>query len=392
MGKSLIRKVYSILGIEDMPKVKRWVKSLYKSYFDTQCAVYKELYKISPDFVVKHASGLMIHGGGQFMDTAAKYMPYYLSDADLSDFEKIFEMKKDMLSCYFLYGINPEEYLIHAFDKKTKDLRERYVSKKVKDESIASQLGVYREKAFVELKDKYLFYELAPQYFKRDVCKLSGKGDFEPFADFVKKHPRFIAKPVSGRYGAGTCILNLSDFGNNIESMFEKLLKDNRWIIEELINQDERMGVWNESSVNTVRIPSFRTKDGIKIMRPFIRMGRKGCVVDNAGNGGIFFSIDAQTGAINTLARDERGNRYESNPDNGMPFRDWCVPEWESLLELSREVHKSLPAYHKYVGFDFALSKDKGWQLVEGNWGDFICQQSTLGFGVKEEFMELLYG
>ena len=54
------------------------------------------------------------------------------------------------------------------------------------------------------------------------------------------------------------------------------------------------------------------------------------------------------------------------------------------------KIHESLPDYHKYVGFDFALTKDKGWVLVEGNWGDFICQQACLERGLKKEFMSLI--
>ena len=257
----------------------------------------------------------------------------------------------------------------------------------------ASQLKDHRDKAFRELKDKYQFYKLASQYFKRDVCQVSKSSDYNAFKEFVHKHDRFIAKPVVGRFGKGNCIISLTDdYNGNEKALFNALLHDNSWIIEELINQDERMAVWNESSVNTVRIPSFRTKDGIRIMRPFIRMGRKGSIVDNGGHGGIFFSFDAKTGAICSKGRDEKGNIFDANPDNGREYANWKVPEWDKLLKLSEEVHKSLPEYHKYVGFDFALSKDHGWVLVEGNWGDFIAQQSTLGFGMKKEFLDHLYG
>lgn len=391
MGKNFLRSAYSYLGIEKHPMAKKLTKKLYLCYYKGQSAFYKKMYDVAPVFFVKHVKGMKYHGGCNFMEVASSCLPYYFSKKDLSDKEKMMEIKKDMLNCYYLYGINPEEYLIHAFYEKSKDLREKYISKKVKDENIAKQLGKNHEKAFVELKDKYLFYQLTSQFFKRDVCKVNGKEDFDSFSSFVKSHPRFIAKPLSGRFGKGTCIIDMSN-DDNVEAMFDSLLKEDRWIVEELISQDERMAVWNESSVNTVRIPSFRTKNGIRIMRPFFRMGRKGSVVDNAGNGGIFFSLDAETGRINTIARDEKGNKYGTNPDNGKPFSDWQVPEWDSLMEFSKKVHESLPEYHKHVGFDFALSKDKGWQLVEGNWSDFICQQSTLGFGVKSEFMELLYG
>ena len=114
--------------------------------------------------------------------------------------------------------------------------------------------------------------------------------------------------------------------------------------------------------------------------------------MDNAGSGGIMTVVDAKTGRICTKAKDELGNVFERNPDNGRVFINWQVPEWESLLALNREIHDSLPDYHKYIGFDYALTTKYGWVLVEGNWGDFICQQACLERGLKDEILNLLNG
>ena len=162
------------------------------------------------------------------------------------------------------------------------------------------------------------------------------------------------------------------------------------WIVEELIVQDARFSEWNPSSVNTIRIPSFRTANGIFVFAPFMRTGRKGSPVDNGGAGGIMVSIDSNNGVICTNAIDELGHSFILHPDSNKEFKGWIVPNWDQLLALSAEVHNSLPEYHKYIGFDFALSQDKGWVLVEGNWGDFICQQATLGRGLKKEFKQLI--
>lgn len=44
---------------------------------------------------------------------------------------------------------------------------------------------------------------------------------------------------------------------------------------------------------------------------------------------------------------------------------------------------------HKYIAYDFALTKD-GWVMIEGNWGQYICQQTATQSGAKKKFKELI--
>ena len=70
-----------------------------------------------------------------------------------------------------------------------------------------------------------------------------------------------------------------------------------------------------------------------------------------------------------------------------MPFKGEQLPEWESLVELTRKVHALFPP-HRYIAFDFAHT-DKGWVLVEGNWGQLISQYVDK-VGRKKEWHELM--
>ena len=205
------------------------------------------------------------------------------------------ELLHDALGCNFKYGVNPEEYFLHNFRHKDAAIRETYLPKSLKDQLIMKQLGENMKKAFVELKDKYKFYQIARKYFKREAYSITNNSDIKGFEAFVSNHPRFIAKPIQGRYGKNTAIYNIEDYDGNVTRLYDALLSiASEWIVEELIEQDYRMAEWNPTSVNTIRIPSFRTKNGIQILYPFFRMGRKGSVVDNAGSGGIMLSVDAQ--------------------------------------------------------------------------------------------------
>jgi hypothetical protein len=97
---------------------------------------------------------------------------------------------------------------------------------------------------------------------------------------------------------------------------------------------------------------------------------------------------DANTGIIVTDGYDIYTNVVELHPNSGIKFKGWKVPRWAELVKTASDLHMSLPPKHKYIGFDFALTKD-GWAVVEGNWGNFphqVCVQH----GIRKEFEKLM--
>ena len=293
---------------------------------------------------------------------------------------------KDIIGCYVLYGIDPIEYFLYHFEKKDHDSRREFLSDR---ERMFGCVKMMSWKTFEELKEKDVFYHLASKFFNRDVCIIKSKADKKDFDAFVIKHPVFFGKPITGTLGVGADIYSISKF-NNSEDAFEHFLTQGYWILEEIIKQDAEMASFNESSVNTIRIPSFITKKGEHvILNPTIRTGRKGSVVDNAGAGGITAMIDIKTGIIVTEAIDKKYNRYKVHPDSGKPFVGTHIPRWNELVKIVEIAHRSLPSRHRYVGFDFALS-EKGWQLIEGNWGQLIGSQTATQKGIRYQFESLM--
>ena len=296
------------------------------------------------------------------------------------------KQRKDILACYVLYGIDPTEYFLYHFDKKDHDSRREFLSDR---ERMFGCVKMMSWKTFEELKEKDVFYHLASKFFNRDVCIIKSKANKKDFNAFVTKHPIFFGKPITGTLGVGADIYCISKYNNN-EDAFEYFLTKGFWILEEIIKQDAEMASFNESSVNTIRIPSFITKKGEHvILNPTIRTGRKGSVVDNAGAGGITAMIDIKTGIIVTEAIDKKYNRYKVHPDSGKPFVGTQIPRWNELVKIVEMAHRSLPSRHRYVGFDFALS-EKGWQLIEGNWGQLIGSQTATQKGIRYQFESLM--
>lgn len=308
----------------------------------------------------------------------------FLGGVDVDDIQLVNDIKE----CYLKYRISPDEYFLFDFEHRTEEERDSYLSDKCIYITMAAIEG--RRIHDKELEDKINFHRITKDFFLRDACGISKKSDYEIFASIARKHEKLIIKRNDSSCGYGIKIVTLKT-EKEIKDLFAEMIKSgHRWIAEELIKQVPEMSVWNESSVNTIRLSTFLNKSGFHILCPFMRMGRKGSIVDNGGQGGTYCCIDSQTGIVITDGMDERNNRYVFHPDSGITYKGWQVPKWNELITLAEKLHKTMPK-HKYVAWDFALS-DKGWALIEGNWGQFVCQQSCMNRGYKKEFMDLVNG
>jgi len=297
---------------------------------------------------------------------------------------------KDIKKVYLADGTRPDEYLLYRYYDLSLDERKRYMPRKLKDKLLLDYYGKDARRILGQLRDKYEFYLLSKPYFKRGVIKVKDDSDWIIFNSFCKEHSRFICKIVNGGCGVGVRIEDVTNPAH-VKELFEELINQGSWIVEELIRQDESISMFNRSSVNTIRFPSFKHGNTIVQDYPCIRFGRAGNIVDNAGQGGVFASIDISSGVIITNGFDELGHEYEAHPDSKVIFKGFKIPKWKELLEEARIAHMALPAEQTYVAFDYALS-NKGWAIVEGNWGDFVLQQTSLRRGLKYEFVKMLEG
>jgi hypothetical protein len=119
-------------------------------------------------------------------------------------------------------------------------------------------------------------------------------------------------------------------------------------------------------------------------LKPVFRIGRKGKVVDNANSGGIVVVVDQKTGILKTNGVDMHGNFYEKHPDSNIVFKGYQIPKWTELLDLVEQIHRTEMPNYPYIGWDFALT-DKGWVLIEGNWGQFLSEFADRE-GIKAKF------
>ena len=299
------------------------------------------------------------------------------------------EYNKDVVKCFLKYGFSPRDYMLFGFGtvNKADEQRKTFISDWMKDEVLNKIEGWNN---YLELCDKFGLYEKLKPFYKREVMQVERNTPFETFRSFAQRNKHLFIKPNTDSYGNGAMVLDYENEAE-IETIFKSLLKtQDSWIIEEKIIQSNAMAKWNDTSVNTVRMNTYLNRNGFFVLAPFMRTGHKGSIVDNGGAGGMYMLINERTGMIISDAYDESGRCFVKHPESNYPFKGEFIPMWSELLAIAEEAHRSIP-HHIYVGWDFALS-EKGWVLIEGNWGQFICQQTCSKRGYKKEFLQYMNG
>lgn len=313
----------------------------------------------------------------------------FLTPEQRGDKKYIKHITNDIIESWLLYEALPYEYFLFNFKDRDHIGRMSFETDtdRIRTLCRVSDMSVFLK----EIHNKFLFYQLAKSFFKREVIKIDQPEQIVDFVRFVKKHNVVFIKPLEGSQGKGAHLFSYID-DNHCETYCETLLRDGMsWMIEERICQSREMSQWNETSVNTIRIPSFLRDGKFTVIWTRMRMGKKGSVVDNAGSGGIVVNVDPQTGIITSDGIDEHHNHFEKHPDCGLKFEGWQVPRWDELLKTVEELHRTVFYKHVYVAWDFALT-DNGWVVIEGNWGQLLGQQTASQIGVRKQFHELVGG
>ena len=290
----------------------------------------------------------------------------------------------DMEYAYFAYGFQPREYFMFHLDKR--DIH-TFVSN-LERQCVKQAMNDFTQSVFA---DKAKVYAHFRQWYKRDAVMLETPKDYSAYVKFVSAHPKYVVKIVNSSRGQGVWT---EEAGSDLKDSFRRILRHGKVLLEEPIEQHELMKRFNPTSVNTVRVAAYLTREGVYPAHGFFRTGQKGSFTDNVGAGGLQTRVDVQRGIITSDAGDHFRKRYEKHPDSGIVFKGFALPEWDAALKIVREAALLFPEI-KYKSFDLAYT-DKGWVIVEINpSGEYI--QADMETGMKEivrsmmEKMDLMF-
>lgn len=200
-------------------------------------------------------------------------------------------------------------------------------------------------------------------------------------------------KPSNGYGGGGAYKINLAklDQHDYIDKLLAELQKKD-YIIQESVVQHADMNRLHSSSLNTLRIISYRQPTGeCGIASIFSRMGCGGAHLDNSSVGGIFVPIDINKGCLEKFGYHfiENGGRSDiSHPDSGVVFEGYQLPHFSQSLELVRYAASFFE--NKIIGWDVAVTIN-GPILIEGNYNPHLTgtQIACGGFRNHPVYKEL---
>ena len=189
--------------------------------------------------------------------------------------------------------------------------------------------------------------------------------------EICKNVQSVVIKPtLEGHWGIGVKIFHTEDgfipeLNMSLHDLFIQYKKN--YIIQEKLEQHSDIAKLNPSSVNTIRVLSYRTVEKeIKVLYAVLRIGRKGKEVDNETAGGIKADINLQTGRINGDAFGNPKEKTMPKTDAGVILNEYLIPSFPLVLDFVKELHERLP-YFNLIGWDIAVDKEGKPVLIEWN-------------------------
>lgn len=154
------------------------------------------------------------------------------------------------------------------------------------------------------------------------------------------------------------------------EISLSELLGQEPLLFEGVVRQTEQLARFCPSSVNTVRFMTTLYPSGeARIVASFIKIGRIGRCVDNAGDGGnVDASIDVESGRIVHAIRYDGWRRLtpiERHPDTEAQLEGVVIRNWEAAKAEVLRFQQAFP-FVKAAGWDIALT-DEGPLVIEVN-------------------------
>lgn len=235
-----------------------------------------------------------------------------------------------------------------------------------------NRLDLYKAYSDKNLDDILLTNVKHPHYYLKNI---NGYYYFEGKAvskeDAIKLCSNLcdvIIKPSLSLKGRGVEKLNIKDGVTNVEGktigeLFDFYKKD--FLIQEAVHQHPRISALNPTSVNTMRMATYRSGMEVLLVYAVIRIGRKDQVIDNQSAGGISAKINPD-GTLGKYAFGKAGDDMIEKTDTGIVLEGYQLPFYDKAVAKVKNLHYSLPLFD-LVGWDISIDEEGEPVLIEWN-------------------------
>lgn len=297
----------------------------------------------------------------------------------------------DYIHLYRTKGLTRDEYHDYEFEKRGEEFRRSFLGlneqrhyldllNPIKYYSLARNKYLAHkvlESTGVRKSELYCYYEPEGSVYNSneiassvaDVCRILKQKGVEQcvIKDTENSHGEGVMVVKAIEYLDDDCKLN---YFNGKSAMLSEVLGKHPLIFEALIKQTAQFASFNPSSVNTVRFMTTLYPNGeAKIIATFIKIGRAGSCVDNAGSGGnVDVCVDVQSGEIKYAIRYDGWRKIteiEKHPDSGTQLNGVVIDNWEQIKADVIRFQQAMP-WCKAAGWDIAIT-DEGPLVIEVN-------------------------
>ena len=280
----------------------------------------------------------------------------------------------DMIHCALVYGSGYMDYFEFEFYLLNKSERATYITSNVNNNIIKK----YNDPKYNYIfDDKAVFNDTFKNFLKRDYINLEHLM-YDDFVKFVKNKKKIVVKPLNECGGKGVRVISI-DKKSDLEKIFNSLIRNKQFLVEDYINQCKQMSSLYNKSVNTLRILTFYKNKKVYILKSILKIGNGGAV-DNFSSGGMYTFVD-ENGKVYVPAIDEEGNIFEVHPVSKKKIVGFEIPKYKEVIDFVKELGLVVPKV-RYVGWDIAIT-DNGPVVVEGNNFSGIFQVKPSISGIK---------
>ncbi|MCE5348295.1 MAG: hypothetical protein LLG13_18670 [Bacteroidales bacterium] len=227
---------------------------------------------------------------------------------------------------------------------------------------------------------RYIDNDLLPRIYLRNIQGVYYSSDYEMIKDykaideFIPEESDKIIAKIAIDSGGGREVELFSRKDGHFESpngiiltksYLEQRFKKN-FIVQEYIHQHEYYHKLNASSVNTIRILTYRSviTNEIIPLQSVLRIGKEGAIIDNQASGGIACGIN-KFGVLNKFAVNKSGKKFYEI--NGLPISNIPpVYKYDEAVGIAIRIAR-MNFYHRLIGFDFCVDNTNTVKLIELN-------------------------
>jgi hypothetical protein len=223
--------------------------------------------------------------------------------------------------------------------------------------------------------DKVEFNRLFADYLGREWIDLR-VADAAGVSAFIERHPTVILKPVDGLGGHDVEKVEAASIGD-VDAFIARALETRQFLLEECLTQHPQLARLNPSSVNTLRLITFRKDGEAHLLAAALKIGNGGAI-DNFSDGGMYTMVD-DAGRALSPAFDGAGHTFTVHPRTGVTIPGFQVPLFHEAVALVSKAAGVVPEI-PYVGWDVAI-RAEGPVLIEGNYNTGVFQAKPSGVG-----------